>query len=223
MNSRTIAIGDIHGCDVAFAALLDAVRPASDDRVVVLGDFVDRGPNSKGVMDRLLRMQEECRLVVLRGNHEQMLLAAAEGVDPQALSAWLQSGGVATLDSYGQGVGPRDLPAAHLKLMREALDFYEIDDHIFVHANYEANAPIDQQLDYHIRWESLRDRIPPRHVSGKTIVVGHTPQIEGEILDRGYLKCIDTGCCRGGWLTALETGSGHIWQTNQEGQLREMD
>jgi serine/threonine protein phosphatase 1 len=70
------------------------------------------------------------------------------------------------------------------------------------------------------RWLSLRDWVPPPHVSGKTAIVGHTAQRSGEILDLGYLKCIDTWCYGGGWLTALEVNTGQVWQADAQGNLR---
>src|SRR4051812_9682650 len=71
-RSRTIAIGDIHGCDAALAALVAAIAPQPNDTLVVLGDFVDRGPNTRGVIDQLIELSQRCRLVTLLGNHEEM-------------------------------------------------------------------------------------------------------------------------------------------------------
>ncbi|MBY0512714.1 MAG: serine/threonine protein phosphatase, partial [Gemmataceae bacterium] len=77
---RVLAIGDVHGCLEPLDALLDWVRPGPDDTVVTLGDYVDRGPDTKGVLDRLIGLKREgLRLVCLRGNHELMMLAAREG------------------------------------------------------------------------------------------------------------------------------------------------
>src|SRR5262249_47793301 len=76
MAGRTIAIGDIHGCPDALAALLDAVAPGREDTVVTLGDYIDRGPDSRRVLDRLIALAGRCRLVPLLGNHEEALLSA---------------------------------------------------------------------------------------------------------------------------------------------------
>ena len=70
-----------------------------------------------------------------------------------------------------------------------------------------------------LRWESLRDTIPGPHRSGKTVIAGHTSQKGGEILDLGHLKYIDTDCCSGGWLTALDVDTAQVWQANREGEL----
>jgi serine/threonine protein phosphatase 1 len=79
----------------------------------------------------------------------------------------------------------------------------------------------DQAVDL-LLWESLRDEIPGPHVSGKTVIVGHTSQKNGEILDLGHLKCLDTYCYGGGWLTAMEVYSGKIWQADREGNMRKL-
>src|SRR5262245_52696089 len=99
MAGRTIAIGDIHGCPDALAAVLDAVSPDRDDTVVTLGDYIDRGPNSRGVLDRLIRLAGRCRLIPLLGNHEEALVDALR--DKDALRRWLTLGGPDTLRSYG--------------------------------------------------------------------------------------------------------------------------
>ena len=221
-SARTIAIGDIHGCSAALGALIDAIDPQPDDTIIPLGDVIDRGPDSRGAIDMLIELSGRCHLVPLLGNHEEMLLTAR--IDPDslaALSAWLRNGGAATLESYGPGTGPQDLPAEHVDFIESCIEYYETDTHVFVHANYDANLPFDKQFAYKLHWESLRARIPERHISGKTVVVGHTPQRAGQILDRGYLKCIDTGCYGGSWLTALDVDTGQLWQANQQGELRE--
>ena len=75
-TTRTIAIGDIHGCSAALDALLDAIRPRPEDAIVTLGDYINRGPDSRGVLDRLIKLSNQCRLIPLLGNHEQMLFEA---------------------------------------------------------------------------------------------------------------------------------------------------
>src|SRR3954470_13748102 len=99
MAARTIAIGDVHGCADALAALLDAVAPDPADTVVMLGDYVDRGPDSRRVLDRLVALAGRCKLVPLLGNHDELLLDALADLD--ALPRWLKLGGTDTLRSYG--------------------------------------------------------------------------------------------------------------------------
>lgn len=216
MSERTIAIGDIHGCCRALDALLDIINPGEHDQLVFLGDYVDRGPDSRLVIDRLADLQRHCRTVFLMGNHEIMLLRALEGAAD--LHFWLQYGGQATVDSYGGSVD--SIPEEHLAFLRRCRWHHETERHLFIHANYLADVPLDQQPEALLLWTHLIRRLPDRHRSGKKAVVGHTPQTTGEILDLGYLVCIDTFCCGGGWLTALDVNSKQIWQTNREGGLR---
>lgn len=96
--SRTIAIGDIHGCSTALIGLLAAIDPEPDDTIVTLGDYIDRGIDSRGVLDRLLELSRRSRLVSLLGNHEEMLLDALQ--EQAGYDFWINCGGIATLDSY---------------------------------------------------------------------------------------------------------------------------
>ena len=217
MTQRIIAIGDIHGCANAFSALLEAISPQEDDLFVPLGDYVDRGPNSKGVIDTLIRLQQSYRVEPILGNHEQMMLSVLDGNPPHD---WLRYGGVETLDSYGFNGKLDIVPEEHIQFLRNCHDFYETEKHFFVHANYQYNVPIDRLDEVTIRWTPLTDDVPGPHQNGKIAVVGHTPDKTGEILDVGYLKCIDTYCYGGMWLTALDVVSGKVWQANDQGQLR---
>src|SRR3954454_8704200 len=124
MAGRTIAIGDVHGCSPALAALLEAIRPGREDTLVPLGDYIDRGPDSRGVLEQLLALGRRCRLVPLLGNHEEMLFAAREGHSD--LRYWLTFGGTAMLASYGVD-HPRDLPGSHLDFLQSCRRFYETD------------------------------------------------------------------------------------------------
>ena len=112
-SSRTIAIGDIHGCLPALQALLTAVDPQPDDTVVTMGDYVDRGPDSPGVIDELIALDARCRYRPLLGNHDEMLLDICSG-QTGLLSEWVLFGGDATLTSYGgrvpHGVPPVERP-----------------------------------------------------------------------------------------------------------------
>jgi serine/threonine protein phosphatase 1 len=148
---RTIAIGDMHGCSAALAALVDAINPGPDDLLVALGDYIDRGPDSRGVLDQLLALSERCVLVPLLGNHEEMLLAAMEG--QSELTFWLKFGGMAALASYGysggRGILPGYLrtliPSEHLCFIKGCRDYFETVGNIFVHAFYEPNRPLHEQ------------------------------------------------------------------------------
>ncbi len=218
MHPRTIAIGDIHGCTAALEAVLKAAAPRREDTVVVLGDIVDRGPDTCGTIECLLDLAEECRLVAILGNHDEMLLDIADGGD-WLLDDWLHFGGTATLESYGCNL-PEELPAEHLQFLESCLDYFETDGHIFLHATYRPDRPLADQPPAALRWESLHDMVPPPHQSGKRVIVGHTAQREGQILDLGHIVCIDTFCYGGKWLTAMDVESGDLWQADARGRLR---
>ncbi len=218
MSGRTIAIGDIHGCSAALVALIDAIRPRPEDSIVTLGDYIDRGPDSRGVLDRLIELGQTCRLVPLLGNHDQMLLDVRSGKYP--IYWLLDIGGTTTLDSYGPGRDLSLIPEEHFEFLESCLDCHETGTHIFVHANYYPDIPIAEQPVGMLRWESLRDMTPGPHDSGKRAIVGHTSQKSGEILDLGHLKCIDTYCYGGGWLTALDVDTEEVWQADRDGKLR---
>lgn len=218
MPHRTIAIGDIHACSAALDALLDTIRVCPDDVIVTLGDYINRGPDARGVLDRLLDLDRRCRLVPLLGNHDQMLLDVHTGKYP--IYWLLDIGGTTTLDSYGPGRDLGLIPDEHYEFLEECLDYHETETHLFVHANYFPDIPMAEQPVGMLRWESLRAMTPGPHESGKTVIVGHTSQKGGEILDLGHLKCVDTFCHGGGWLTALDVGTGEVWQADREGNMR---
>jgi len=216
---RTIAIGDIHGCSVALRTLLVAIQPSEHDLLVPLGDTIDRGPDSRGVIEMLLELSDQCQLRPLRGNHEEMMLSTVIHGEPP--ERWLRYGGTATLDSYGFGGNLQVIPPAHIEFLSSFTDYYEAESHFCIHGNYDASQPLDQQSARLARWTSLDMQLPAAHCSGKTAIVGHTADSSGEVFSLPYLKCLDTYCYGGGWLTAMELASGKLWQTNEQGQLRE--
>jgi serine/threonine protein phosphatase 1 len=218
LRSRTIAIGDIHGCSRALAALVGALAPTSEDLIVALGDYIDRGPDACGVVEILIDLQRRCRLAPLMGNHEEVLLDVRACRLPIHWSFSL--GGSATLKSYGAGLDISGIPEEHFRFMEESFDYVETATHVFLHANYDPNLPFSEQPFATMRWKSLRETIPGPHRSGKTVIVGHTAQEGGEVLDLGHIKCIDTYCYGGGWLTALDVDSSEVWQANKDGELR---
>jgi len=216
---RTIAIGDTHGCSVALGRLLEAISPQPDDAIITLGDYIDRGPDSRGVLDQYIALADRCRLTPLLGNHEEMFLASMHGQGN--LHLWLACGGLATMKSYGPSAQFGDIPAGHIEFIENCKLFHVSGDYFFVHANYEPHLPLAEQDEGFLLWRSLREFTPGPHCSGKTAILGHTLQPDGKIRDLGHLKCIDTGCYNNGWLTAIDVEGGRIWQTNQRGELRE--
>ena len=216
---RIVAIGDIHGCVHALEAILAAIKPSANDVLVCLGDFIDQGRETRDVIDVLIGLDMCCRLVTLLGNHEEMLLAALKS--DTAKDAWLMCGGVATLNSYRFGGDIDVIPDEHLEFIRQCRDFFETDNHIFVQANYLPDVPANEWPDYILRWSLLDDPSPKPHISGKTVIAGHTEQHDGEVLDLGCVKSIDTACYNYGWLTALDVRNGTVWQASRWGVLRE--
>jgi serine/threonine protein phosphatase 1 len=217
---RVLAVGDIHGCLKALDTLLAAVAPRPEDLLITLGDYTDRGPDTRGVLDRLIALHAAGRLVALRGNHDEMMLEARG--DPAGM--WVTVGGLETMASYDAfptADGMLQVPEEHWRFLEEScVDWYETETHFFVHANVYPDLPLDEQPTYMLYWEKLTE--PVAHVSGKIMVCGHTRQKNGLPLDLGTAVCIDTGVYEpDGWLTCLEVGTGRYWQANERGELRE--
>lgn len=212
-----LVIGDIHGCLKSLETMLEVAKPSTEDLVVTLGDYVDRGPKSKEVIDLLLAMKETHHLVHLMGNHEiQMIRALETRHDRERFLSGL-CGGQDTLDSYGGSF--EDVPEEHWDFMRKAALYHELEEHILVHAGVVADVKVDEQ-----GWETYyyqRFHMQEPHQSGKTVVCGHT--IQGDLpTNLGYAICLDTCAYGGGWLSGLDLDTGRIWQTNERGQSREM-
>ena len=220
---RMLAIGDIHGCLGPLDDLLNWVKPTPEDLVVVLGDYVDRGPDSRGVIDRLIELKERLNLVCLRGNHEQMMVEAYRGGRSEK-KMWLGVGGVQTLGSYGVFPGRSgtldEVPRSHWDFLENDLvDYHETERFIFVHATVMCDYDMADQPSNALFWEFL----PPamRHSSGKLVVCGHTNQKSGEVKVVPGAVCIDTNAYAGGWLTCLEVVNGRYWQADMMGRKRE--
>jgi serine/threonine protein phosphatase 1 len=217
---RVLAIGDIHGCLTALEALAAFVPIRPDDLLVTLGDYVNRGPNTRGVLDWLVARRKQSRLVALLGNHEIMMLAGRDGGEP--LRQFLEVGGKATLESYAPPGRPgqiHDVPDEHWRFLEDGTcAWYETATHFFVHANAYPEVPLDEQPEFMFHWEPFDD--PPPHESGKVMVCGHTSQKSGEPRNIGHAVCIDTWACGRGWLTCLDAKSGEYWQADQQGKTR---
>ncbi len=212
---RLFAIGDIHGCADALRRLDRELAFTASDTVVTLGDYVDRGPNSRGVIEFLLELSSRCRLIPLRGNHEIMMLRARD--DRAAISQWLSSGGDSTLDSY-RASAFTDIPDAHWDFLLSTVPFHETADDFFVHANASPEFSLADQPEQMLFWEFIGEPIP--HASGRRMICGHSAQRSGRPLDFGHAVCIDTYAHGGGWLTCLEPRSDAYWQATQKGSLR---
>jgi serine/threonine protein phosphatase 1 len=219
--SRHFAIGDIHGCHNALTTLVDYVAPNSDDVLITLGDYVDRGPDAAAVIESLIDLDKTHTLVPLRGNHELMMMDSRE--KSSWFLPWLSYGGKETLDSYS--LAPDDagsiarIPEAHLDFLENRLlPYYECESHFFVHAHAEENKPLADQTDASLYWRKYVD--PEPHCSGKIMVCGHTAQRSGMPAHNSNSVCIDTWAHGGGWLTCLGVESGTVWQANESGDRR---
>ena len=219
---RYLAIGDIHGCSQALERLLAVVQPQPEDIIITLGDYLNKGPDSKGVIEKLIQLSQTHQLIPLKGNHELQLLQARS--HHFNYSVELQYLGIETLISYNSlpdgELSLSNIPDRHWEFLEHTcIDSWESERHIFVHANLDPKLPLNKQPEYHLFWEKLRQ--PHPHYSGKTTICGHTSQKNGQPINFGHTVCIDTWACGTGWLTCLDVYGGHIWQTNQQGQVKQ--
>lgn len=221
---RTLAIGDIHGCFTALQTLEREMAFTDDDLIVTVGDYVDRGPDSKSVIDWLMARQNRGgKLVALLGNHEQMMLWSR--FDSVSQKSWMSSfvGGDATLASYGGNAWRSarivDVPDEHWDfIVNHTMRYHETETHIFVHASVAPEVAMSEQTDEILFWERFKDLAP--HCSGKPVICGHTAQHDGLPKVAPHGVCIDTWAHGGGWLTCLNVQTGDYGQANQQGQFR---
>ncbi|WP_338064643.1 metallophosphoesterase family protein [Tsuneonella mangrovi] len=217
-GERYYAIGDVHGELALFDALLeaiaadDAAREPAHSQVVLLGDLVDRGPDSAGVVARARKLQAERKTTILAGNHEEMFLAAFE--DTGMLRHFLRHGGRDTVLSYGverstydeatldelQAIMNQVVPAEDRAFLESFQDYHIAGDYLFVHAGVAPNVPLEEQQRHHLLWireQFIEYDAPHEHV----VVHGHT--ISPDVDARSNRIGVDTGAYRYGRLTAL--------------------
>lgn len=202
------AIGDLHGCPNELDVLLDAVAPGHADTVVFLGDYVDRGPAVRQLVNRLLRLRDEAfTSVFLRGNHEDMLLAHL-GIGGHHGDVYLENGGGATLASYGIPLGTPGraslalLPAEHVEFFRACQLQHVAGPFLFVHAGIRPGVPLATQAEEDLLW--IREEFFSQpHALPYTVVFGHTPTREARI-ELPYRIGLDTGLVYGNKLSCLD-------------------
>lgn len=217
---RTLAIGDVHGCAAALRTLAAAVELRPTDRLVMLGDYVDRGPDSRGVIDWVIAAGKTCAVVALRGNHEVMMLSSR--TDDMLVKNWSSFGGYEALESYGTSFNDdwvAAVPESHWRFLESTRNYLETGEHIFVHGSVNGRVGMREQDPYRLIWGRCFENTP--HISGKRVVCGHTPQEDGRIGCYEWGVCLDTNCCRDGWLTCLDVMTGDYWQANENGQTRQ--
>jgi serine/threonine protein phosphatase 1 len=206
------AIGDIHGCLAPLKTLLGRLDLGDGDELVFLGDYVDRGPDSKGVVDYLLENRKP-NWRFLRGNHEQLLLDWLENPGSVSAATWLLNGGLQTLQSYlpkkdldelrGEGAYQMlrsAIPANHVEFFNSLPLFYETPEAYFCHAGVDLSKPLAGQTADDLLWIRRKFIQDPRPTP-KLVVFGHSP-VEKTLLDKDRIN-LDTGCVYGGFLTAL--------------------
>ena len=219
-NLSIVAFGDVHGCLDKLDPLLERIEeraaafPEKRHLVVSIGDLIDRGPDSAGVVERLIRGVPGCRTVVLRGNHEAMMLDFIRG-GPDSEN-WLRNGGLDTIKSYGVDLEQiladrsglpglrraflQNIPAHHLTFVRETPLRFECGDYFFVHAGVNPRRSLDRQHEDDLLW--IRDEfLEWEQPFAKKIVHGHTP-VEVPTFRHNRIN-LDTGACFGGPLTAV--------------------
>lgn len=202
-TSLTYAVGDIHGCLDLLLPLLQGIEDHAagrPHRLVFLGDYIDRGPDSAGVIRTLRQLQQRSPgdVVCLRGNHEDLMLTAV--ADRDRVGIWLWNGGNDALRSYGvQDV--TDLPPDVVEWVRSLPTFYEDERRYYVHAGLNPARPLADQDDQDRVW-IRRPFLDTNHNFGKHIVHGHTPSWDGEPDERAFRTNLDTAAVYGGALTA---------------------
>lgn len=217
---RAYAIGDVHGCIDLLDKLLAEIeadhraRPDARGLIVLLGDLIDRGPDSRGVIERASTLAPEgFRVIALAGNHEEILLRILHGESGQ-IADWLKFGGIETLASYGldgeevarlapdqaQSRIVAAIPQAHRRYLGLLGDTFRFGDYLFVHAGIRPGIPLDAQSLHDLRW--IREPfLSDRRDHGMTVVHGHT--ISEGVEEVGHRIGIDTGAYASGRLTAL--------------------
>ncbi len=186
-----IAIGDIHGCASTLTALIDKLALKKSDHLVFIGDYIDRGPDSRGVIDILKGLEDIVTCTFLRGNHEQLLL---NYLDEGEYDLWAMNGGIATLLSYSDA-GFSEIPEEDIDFIRRTVSFFDTEDFFFVHGGLKAGYTIQENIDRFdddtFLWERSHLKAD-EYAWEKTVVCGHTPV--DEPLNTEKLINIDTGC-----------------------------
>lgn len=201
-KGRTIAITDIHGELAKLDSVLEKLEINSKDRIIFLGDYIDRGPDSKGVINRLISMNDVCECIYLKGSHEYAYLKAREGDEYYKYLFW-NYGGVQTVESYGSF---ENIYNTHGDFLDSLKSYYETEDYFFIHAGLRPGIPLEDQDErdfFYIRG----DFIYKKHNLSKKIIFGHTDFEQPLVQDDKI--CIDTGCGKypNAVLTAFICGS----------------
>ncbi len=220
-SGRIFVIGDIHGCVEEVDRLLDSLGPGAEDTVCFLGDYVDRGPSSKAVIDRLIRLRGEgAHCVFLKGNHEDMFLAYL-GYAGHYGESFLWNGGDATLESYGidglQGKAAAErLPASHREFLLGLQSMVQFGRFLCVHAGVRPTRDLGDQIEEDLLW-IREDFILVEHPFPCTVLYGHTPQRK-PLIHLPFKVGLDTGLVYGNRLSCLELRERELIQIERRGR-----
>lgn len=205
MSGDFYVIGDLHGCLAPLKRIIEHLEPdLHQDRLLFVGDYIDRGPDSRRVVDYILQLRARYpadNVICLRGNHEAMFMDFLAG---KGQELFLSNGGISTLKDYwGEdwaGQPDLTLPLDHQRFYRELLPFYATDDYIFVHGGLKPGVPLEQQAEEDLYW--IRGEfIASAEDFGRRVIFGHTPFKQPLILPNKI--GIDTGLVYGNHLTCL--------------------
>ena len=196
MNKRLFAIGDIHGCYNSLKELVEnKIQPQKKDKIILLGDYIDRGDKSKEVVDFIMELQENgFDIVPLMGNHEAMLLDAFE--NEENISIWILNGGNETLKSFDISA-VKDIEFKYIEFFKGLRYYYSFEDYLFVHAGFNDYA-FNPFIDYYSMLWKCKESYTNPLLSDKTIVHGHNliriSKCEERVLSKHNVINIDTGC-----------------------------
>lgn len=196
MNKRLFAIGDIHGCFDSLKELVEnKIQLQKDDKLILLGDYIDRGDKSKDVVDFIIDLLENGYDVIpLMGNHEALLIDAFE--DEKNISKWIQNGGNETLKSFEIN-SLKDIESKYIEFFKGLRYYYTFEDYLFVHAGFNDNL-LNPFTDYYSMLWKCKETYTNPLLSEKTIIHGHNPVrvaiCEERVLAKLRVINIDTGC-----------------------------
>jgi serine/threonine protein phosphatase 1 len=213
-TGSVFAIGDVHGCAEELRALIQKLPLRKDSLVVFLGDYIDRGPDSRGVVDTILDLRQYCRVICLLGNHELMLREFLDGSDSRRVARFIYNGGSSTLASYADHDGVFVLPEEHRDFY-ESLPYHHIEgDHCFVHAGLPTDVD-DIDVAIHgeeMVWMRQRPGMPEPNYS-KIVVHGHSAIPEIDVQPRRIN--LDTACVYGRHLTGMELNTREVYSVER--------
>ena len=213
------AIGDIHGSIDALKTIFQQGLIKEDDKVVFLGDYIDKGSDSKGVIDWLIEKSSTFDFEFILGNHEIMMTRAKSSTE--IFEHWLEDyGGSHTLNSYKINDNQNwmnQIDKTHWNFIDSCLPYLEIGEFIFVHAGLDKNTSLEEQNEHHLFHKKFEK--PTIYDPSKTVICGHTARKNGKIANFKHTICIDTFAHGGMWLTCLNVETGEFLKANNKGQI----